>query len=176
MFLNYNAAKGLASDRLSTLLHESQHGVQQLEGFAGGASNALPPGGIPPTHEAFPLFQKYLQQTQTDPMFVQELTKHNIPQSEWPLRLEEWSQRRAMNEWYERVAGEVEARNTQYRQGMTMADRMKIPPWNTEEFISSQQFINPAVTRVDPPRLPRETFGRDEPQLPFRPKLPRMRP
>ena len=74
---------------LSTLLHETQHKIQEYEGFSKG-SNPDAVGGT---------------------------------------------------ENYRRIAGEVEARNTQTRQAMSPESRKMVPAWKTQDIPTDQQFM-----------------------------------
>lgn len=82
-------------------LHELQHGIQQIEGFA--------PGGNPNMFKG---------------------TK---------------AEREAL---YNRLAGEVEARNVQRRLPWTAAARRQTPPWVTEDIAPGHQIINPPDARL----------------------------
>jgi len=42
---------------------------------------------------------------------------------------------------YNRLAGEVEARNVQYRKNMTKEERISIPPWETQDVPYSEQIL-----------------------------------
>ena len=52
------------------------------------------------------------------------------------------------HETYQRISGEVEARNVQARRQMSAADRLKVPPWKTEDTPPSRQiFLTPEKDR-----------------------------
>ncbi|MBR4617070.1 MAG: hypothetical protein IKO55_15790, partial [Kiritimatiellae bacterium] len=50
---------------------------------------------------------------------------------------------------YFKLAGEVEARNAQFRANMTPEERAATPPWETEDVPESRQIVKFAVGRVD---------------------------
>lgn len=108
-------------DQLPIALHEAQHAVQHMEGFANGTN------------------QNVMKQ-----QVMKELDRigANLPNSEMD---------KAALEAYMRHAGEVEARNVQTRQPMTKYERKIVPPWSTEDRPRSNQIVSPPFSRFQDP-------------------------
>jgi hypothetical protein len=107
-------------EQLSTLLHETQHAIQTLEGFAGGAAanaeqlRAMGLGDV---------LDQYIE-------YYRAINRGEIPGWSFAGGMEEEQiQQSAAFAVYERVAGEVEARNTQKRQLYDPAMRRHEAPW-----------------------------------------------
>lgn len=127
---------------LSTLLHEVQHAIQRAEGFATGgtpsdlawANGALRPHLLaqtqslveqlkPPSYELFWGEERTAQGEQAYAEFLKEW--HS---DDYQRRLSIASQRGAASRVYERLAGEVEARDVQARLDMGRAQRAAAAP------------------------------------------------
>ncbi|MCM8598964.1 MAG: hypothetical protein NFW04_09950, partial [Candidatus Accumulibacter sp.] len=110
----------------SLLLHEIQHGIQSIEGFATGGSRALMAGWENP-------------QVRTLENQIGALLASNRPGKEIAPQVRALNDKiaalRRENPWdaYRRIAGEVEARNTQSRADMTDAQRRETPPGATAD-------------------------------------------
>jgi len=97
---------------LSVLLHEIQHGIQTVEGFATGGS---------------PTDAKVKEEGRQ--MVRRDLAEGRISEDTNPADLLPMAYHNA----YRRLAGEVEARNTQARQSMTDDERRATPPSKTAD-------------------------------------------
>ena len=153
--------------QLSTLLHEIQHGIQGIEGFASGGSpnefrdesadaEMLRDGAILAVmmrsqgtiEKAKALF---VQRFKREPAFGAESAALS---GESPESMRARADNAlAPHERYRRLAGEVEARNTQARQAMTDAQRRATPPSQTADVADSDVIVmfNGKVARNAPP-------------------------
>lgn len=143
---------------LENMLHEVQHGIQDIEGFARGANYDFPSDAGKQWAEAI-IKKNYgeLPYERTSKMLdqVHELKKAGDTEAADNLRAEWW---RALAEIsakqkqtgiqpnpaglaYTRSAGEVEARNVAARAHLTPAERQMTPPSITEEVPPSDQFV-----------------------------------
>ncbi|WP_075882084.1 LPD38 domain-containing protein [Vreelandella massiliensis] len=157
-------------DQFSTLLHEIQHGIQHLEGFA--------TGGDPSSYRLPPLKEKWLKdrvhalgrQSGENAAKLKEqyragdLTLDQVQQgirqyadkiglNELRRQLREGDERGAYR-YYQRLAGEVEARNTQARQGMTAEERDATSPLDTADVPPSEVVVvynGRALEQAPPP-------------------------
>lgn len=123
------------ADTLSVLLHETQHGIQTIEGFASGGS----PGQQ----------RKYaLEQTRK----IMEKEYGHLPsykKAKDAGTLDEWVINAAQStglgvtpaQAYQRLAGEVEARNVQTRQFMTDERRREQSPESTADVKASDVIV-----------------------------------
>ena len=110
----------------SVLLHEIQHAIQNYEGFARGGSP---------------------KEARTMPEFEQALRQHMAANDG---RMPSWTEvqpgseqieQEAAYQVYRRLAGEVEARNTQHRLGMSAAERRATPPTETADVPRGGQIV-----------------------------------
>jgi hypothetical protein len=112
----------------STALHELQHGVQDVEGFAKGTN---------PDYYAY--------------MIAQGLKKN-------PALAEGQDLRTLLNQampLYKRTAGEVEARNTQLRADLSPSQRRAVPPWLTQDTdFGNQVVFDPVANTLKALRRP----------------------
>ena len=140
---------------LSVLLHEIQHGIQDIEGFASGGSpnefrdesadaEMLRDGAILAVmmrsqgtiEKAKALF---VQRFKREPAFGSESAALS---GESPESMRARADNAlAPQERYRRLAGEVEARNTQARQGMTDEQRRATPPSQTADVADSRVIV-----------------------------------
>jgi len=98
------------------MIHELMHAVQQKEGFArGGSFSQLKNLALEMMEEEFPGYTK--------------TTKGRYEADQ------------LAREAYNRIAGEVEARNAEKRLKMSDKERKEIPPWETEDRPRSVQVI-----------------------------------
>lgn len=137
----------------SSLLHEIQHAIQHVEGFARGGS----PEGM---------HQFTIEHSRA----AIEAEYGDLPSYQAALaagRLDEWvmtamqATGRGLSPYqaYQRLAGEIEARNTQTRAGLDDAQRRATPPSATADIPDSQAIVRPedkvsASRLVAPPRRP----------------------
>lgn len=143
----------------SVLLHETQHGVQHLEGFPRGSSSkeyARGPMFDPKARKladnlsqeifgglSFPVHDllsnaKYLEPGKLEAVAAQ----HGFMSPDEALAfLKEQDIKRTPESQYRRTAGEVEARNTQTRRYLTDEQRRDIPPWQTQDTPDDQQIV-----------------------------------
>jgi hypothetical protein len=122
----------LASDQskaemLSVILHELQHAIQNYEGFAEGGT----PESITP--------ENYLDhQREMLDLLDLNIAKYKREHNDKMLEKVREQKRTLMDaanfKAYKRLAGEVEARNTQKRLKMTDRERMKKSPFQTADF------------------------------------------
>lgn len=149
----------LEGGALSTALHETQHAIQNREGFAPGGSagefrsgpmfrkdaialkddlsRALT-GGI--THRPEMIIQdaKYLPPEQAQKI----VEKHGFSSIDDALAyLKTEDEYRTPFGQYRRLAGEVEARNVQTRRDFTPDQRRAQPPWETEDVPRDRQIV-----------------------------------
>jgi hypothetical protein len=105
-------------------LHELQHGVQAIEGFARGDTKAkarLVPGS--PAYDIYLARRAEFGEPEVDGMVDRTLREVSLAEA------------------YDRSAGEVEARNVERRVNMTPAERRATPPWATEKIPRDQQIV-----------------------------------
>lgn len=106
-------------DLVSSFLHEAQHAIQTRESFApGGNGEMFTPEQI----------EAARNRMSSDP-FSGESDLTGL------------TDRQLAFEMYQRLAGEVEARNTQKRQDFTPNMRRNIPPWETQDYPNDSQII-----------------------------------
>lgn len=110
----------------SVVLHEVQHAIQEHEGFARGGSAA--------EARTLPEYEQLLKQY---------MAEHGDALPDWTrvIPSDEAVQDRAAHEVYRRLAGEVEARNTQTRLGMTAEERRAMPPTETADTARGEQVV-----------------------------------
>lgn len=140
-------------------LHEMQHGVQLREGFPRGGSAAEYARGMmfdPKARDLQGALSKELTGSMThpipdllsdikylDPAKVEAIAKQHgfgSPDEAFDFLKKEDFKRTPVGQ-YHRTAGEVEARNTARRQGLTDEQRRKIPPWETQDVPDDQQIV-----------------------------------
>lgn len=128
--------------QLQTLLHEIQHGIQHIEGFASGgmarqfavSRGSTPEQVVQTISEAKRLYDE----------FRAEVGEFGNASPEWADASDQTRQEfmsRAAGSLYERLAGEVEARNTQARADMSAADRVATPPEQTADVRASDVIV-----------------------------------
>jgi len=131
-----------AREALSTLLHEIQHGIQNVEGFALGWSPSSPyPSGMREAVIASNrgMLQRLGAHDRSNPYSPPESTLSEQEIESMAARnADDLSQR---DNVYRRVAGEVEARNTQTRQKLTDAQRRATPPSQTADVADSDVIV-----------------------------------
>lgn len=142
----------------SITAHEVQHAIQDIEGTARGGSPTY--AYFNKNEGAWPIYRERLRKmTETVPIedyaraagfddiesaresyadYVkgQRKLKRNIP-----AYLDRIAQESAAQEWYKRLAGEVEARNVQNRLNMRSDERRATVPWSTQDVPTDQQIV-----------------------------------
>lgn len=145
MTINPNAGHTTAN-----LLHETQHGIQSIEGFARGGTPVTPEPGTP----EWDLFEEIWNAEGAAPMSFEVFHKNSGISDERqarafydehianvPARSEREVKKEASKEGYKRLAGEVEARNVETRRNMNAAERRATPPWQTQDRTDAQQIV-----------------------------------
>lgn len=131
----------------STLLHELQHAIQKREGFARGGNPYMFADEAADAAEKIPQINEMLSNLAKDLDYAR---KNKLPDLEVELKdrydalLDE--RQRMVNRLdplgsYRRLAGEVEARNVQYRQDFTPNRRKFQAPFSTQDTPDSEQII-----------------------------------
>jgi hypothetical protein len=136
-------------NKSSTALHESQHGVQSLEGFAEGGN---PDFGIPrnlamvEARKAYEgrLARQDAPKNENDLLYEQLFgsePKLTAPWEELPLRKQlEWLEA-GQGRVYKNLAGEAEARAVQARQNLTADERRARAPWLDYDVPEADQIV-----------------------------------
>lgn len=132
-----------AHEALSTLLHEIQHGIQSIEGFATGgsadniataqdAARAAIPGLRAEVREAQREYDDAVDMGYPDAQIAQRKAALEKAQTalDADLSLADGGN---PSDQYRRLAGEVEARNTQARALMSDRERQLLPPAHTAD-------------------------------------------
>jgi hypothetical protein len=130
----FQGPRGDMPEMLSTNLHEANHGVQNIEGFArGGDMRMFKPVERPQAMQAEGdrLRAVYESLPGGSPERIAAIADYNNvmdgPYSPY--------------DQYQRLAGEVESRNVQARRNMTPEERRATPPWATQEFPDENQIV-----------------------------------
>jgi len=125
----------------STILHETQHMIQRMEGFAPGAAGD---------------YSKYAKAKEVYDNAIKAGADPNHPNMIEAARLINQEDKRVF-ENYQRYMGEVEARNTQSRMNMTEAERAGSYPPTTEDrpriFQTDPRTLNQPVMASEPERI-----------------------
>lgn len=110
-------------DKRSTALHETQHAIQEREGWPRGNSPyAVANHPDPAVQEAYADEIKRRLETSGDTYIdAQAKAKHSV---------------------YERSWGETQARNTQARSNMTLDERKAMPPRHTQDIADERQIAS----------------------------------
>ena len=157
------SASGMTEkDALSTVMHESQHGIQELEGFASGGS--LSDGFGKELRKKRIAANKVIEETGEqmkrniqirDRLEAEGASKERLKPYEDEYK-QLISQRmkvipdaqisnidiaEADNRGYRRLAGEAEARNVQTRLDYDMDKRIANPPWSTLDVPESELIV-----------------------------------
>lgn len=159
-----------AMDQLSTLLHEVQHGIQHAEGFATGGrpeSYRLPPMRERWLKDRVQAMERESAEYARDVMEsyrAGELTADQAQQqiqqradetglNDMRRKLREGDERGAFRQ-YQRLAGEIEARNVQARQGMSETERREASPLDTADVPQNEAVVvynGEALEQAPPP-------------------------
>lgn len=130
----------------SVTLHEATHGIQGIEGFTGGTnlSRADDFGHATQVHEdrvfdATLAYQDAMRAYKLDPTPQNKRTA--MAASNELAKIGNVPSGRDLLDAYRRQAGEVEARNVQDRVNMDADERRMIPPWETQDIPTAEQFV-----------------------------------
>jgi len=125
----------------STILHETQHMIQRMEGFAPGAAGD---------------YSKYAKAKEVYDNAIKAGADPNHPNMIEAARLINQEDKKVF-ENYQRYMGEVEARNTQSRMNMTEAERAGSYPPTTEDrpriFQTDPRTLNQPVMASEPEKI-----------------------
>jgi hypothetical protein len=154
-------APAKAADARSTTLHELQHAIQDKEGFALGGNSKFAFND----KRAFDIL-KGIKQKMLAPMSVDDYAK-NAWQSDVVTpeiladykksylksmkitpELDRAAQETAAREYYKRLAGEAEARATQARMNMNMAQRREVFPLDSYDVPIDQLIVRGGLLNV----------------------------
>jgi len=131
----------------STTIHELQHALQSMEGFAGGGNaNEFTRGYlrlVKDASEQIEEINKRLSSVAGTPKYNQlmeerQILVNQIQNIEGAHGI--GAQQKGFDD-YKRLAGEVEARNAQTRLNWDATKRRETPPWETEDVPRSQQIV-----------------------------------
>ena len=145
---------------LSTLLHEIQHGIQHVEGFAMGGGIDTVTNLDAETKSQVAAVEKELRQAIKlknsgewlwEDSSLEDIIANSAEQKsikDWAINVAKGGESSikdffASTPWeqYRRLAGEVEARNTQSRMNMTDAERRATPPSQTADVADSDVIV-----------------------------------
>lgn len=129
-------------EQFSTLLHEIQHGIQNIEGFARGGS----PEMFRAEHQRLTNRVREINEQMREASRNDETDRYaELMEERGDIvpRIQELEGRDGIvgADQYERLAGEVEARNVQSRQGMTEAERAETSPAETQDVPDSDVVV-----------------------------------
>jgi hypothetical protein len=119
----------------STLLHEVQHYIQDIEGHAMGSS----PETMAAKMTDFTKVEGLVNKARTVAVYA-EKEGHKVPELRQLINEAEavlQNARVKAHAEYKKAYGEVEARMTQWRQFLSPEQRDMLPPWATEPYLSS---------------------------------------
>jgi hypothetical protein len=134
---------------LSTLLHEIQHGIQDVEGFASGGSidsNAMPDAGAMNDAKVLRMRMDRGEDVgEARSWFLNTLGRDAAAEAAYIAQRYTSDELAKMpatpGDRYKRLAGEVEARNVQTRQSMTDEERRATPPSATADVADSDVIV-----------------------------------
>ena len=145
----------------STLLHETQHAIQQREGFARGGDPSMFTDDVALMKQAQAdlseineriIANNWDRGSAKDPALSEQLAAEgaSLRQKRDALKLDLTDPYRLKHKAYTRLAGEVEARNVQGRMDMAPDERRMRPFWQTEDVPRSQQIVQGSGDVADP--------------------------
>jgi hypothetical protein len=145
---------------LDPLLHEGQHAIQAREGFAGGGNMSVGRElSAEPVMGDIQALQDYIQNTRRAVRSAGEIGPFERSQLEMiadaekelaALQSRVSGRPKTAFEAYERIAGEVEARNVETRRAFSPDQRRARPPWETQDVPDDMQIIR---GRSDGPQM-----------------------
>jgi hypothetical protein len=147
-----------SGDQTSTTLHETQHHLQDVEGFArgGSGSSAYMSGDLrgawvaeadriltPPSYDQFAANETFRGVPEAEVRAQYDKMVHDLAAARRDMYspIARNAQETAAYNIYRRLAGEVEARNTQTRQAMGRSERRARAPWETQDVPDDQQIV-----------------------------------
>jgi hypothetical protein len=125
-----------------TLLHEFQHGVQAREGFARGGNTSFSTAELTRINDELGVASKEIDNAKSSLFGPDRAAALKPIEARYDSLLSERSaliSPAARRDTYNRLAGEVEARNVQTRQNMNALQRQATPPWQTQDVPDSAQ-------------------------------------
>jgi hypothetical protein len=145
---------------LPSAVHEGQHGVETIEGWARGG-NTMSAFSGPPKESAFPIYQQMVREALQPPPYADFLVKQNMvdgPDAKaayesvlettknyrkkgLPQWLDRMYQEGAAEQWYRRQAGEALARNAASRTGLSAPERAARAPWLDYDVPENEQIV-----------------------------------
>jgi len=145
-----------------TALHETQHAIQDIEGFASGGGETE----LRQSSPAWGIYQDYLDRIpKMNEMSNEEMSRFigmrdrvltdrerqnvldNIASKPQAWR-ENMARNMAMANYYRHLAGEVEARNVETRYPFGILRRQITPPWQTADVPGESQFVRTNLDRA----------------------------
>lgn len=160
-----------------TLLHEAQHGVQDIERLASGGNDYMTAFSTP---EGVAMYTERIKRMRT-PVTIDEYVRSagfdNAEQAAGsyadylkqhkrdfkkgvPPHLDRIAQESVAKDYYRALAGETEARTVQKRQDLSPEERRSRPPWEDYDIPESQQIVRfgdkgPQMAASEPFKLER---------------------
>ena len=139
------------SDVKSILLHEIQHGIQNMEGFASGGNegSAAFSDVMPKINE----IRRKIKSLNIDPYAIQNKKTMGVKVDQSDLdKYAEWEKLKAVEDGlrnnrmtpsqaYKHLAGEVEARNVQSRMGLSEESRKSTSPESTQDIPNADVIV-----------------------------------
>ena len=165
--------KGLRGDPRSSMLHEMQHAVQTVEDMAPGG-NTFTAFNNPEAYKILDEIRARAAKPMTYDEYVEQLMQSNpsknfdeVDQSivkegyenylkRIPKEIAKFDrefQQQAAMEYYRRLAGEAEARATQFREGMTASQRANEFPYASYDVLPEEIIVKPAKKDPFQPEL-----------------------
>ncbi len=124
-------------EALSSVLHEVQHSIQDIEGFARGGTPAL----FEKTSMFSDEFAREMTRGDAKDLIDKAKTARKQGDLKKALELTDQASQSASYEAYRRLYGEVEARNVQTRQYMPDEYRLAFEPWRTESVPQEEAIV-----------------------------------
>lgn len=146
----------------SIIMHEVQHAIQDLEGFAkGGMPYKASRGEYKLKYEAdvnklrLPMIDLLAKERRGEMLSAEEQSKLDYLKVVFDKYVEyqKAGDKKAF-EYYQELAGEVEARNVQTRVDLTPAERQRFNPIDTEDTPRAKQIVQRKATGTTPYRSP----------------------
>lgn len=139
--ISLSAADDLEKSK-GVLLHELQHGIQQREGFAAGGSRDT----FKQEYQSLNDKVDEINRAMSEASRAGDMVTYNRlmgERSDIVPRIQEIQGKYGIvgYEPYQRLAGEVEARNVERRKQLTPGQRQDTPPWLTQDTPDSQQIF-----------------------------------
>ena len=130
--------RGLRGDPRSTSLHEMQHAVQTIEGMSPGG-NITMAFADPRTME---IYNRRMAELKRPSTFEEFQRVNRVPEDRAQTAYEEYL-KEAAKEYYQRLAGEAEARATQARRDMGPGERAQEYPYASYDVLPEDLLTKP---------------------------------